>query len=307
MSSSKYFQIDAFTKTKFSGNPAGVVFCGEKWPEKIAEIASETNQTETAFIKLKNKIGKNYQDDAEFDLKWFTPTREVPLCGHATLAAAGALFLAGNLNQSITFDTLSGPLIANKTEGGFCLDFPIDEINDVSFNPDDFLVDDLSDVLTEVLTVVLSEHLFSKIKRVKLGQNTKKLLVEINNLTRSELESINIPDGDTLKSFHDGKLFKGICITGRTDESDEFLNQYDVISRYFAPWNGIPEDHVTGSLHTALLPFYQQEYEDLRQKKIIEFRQHSKRGGDLSVSCNEKKTRVYISGSFVKVLSGVLE
>ena len=84
----QYFQIDAFTKNKFSGNPAGVVFCGEHFPEKIAEIANEINQTETAFIKLREASGC-YVKDKEFDLKWFTPTKEVPLCGHATLAAAG--------------------------------------------------------------------------------------------------------------------------------------------------------------------------------------------------------------------------
>ena len=83
MASLQFFQIDAFTNSKFSGNPAGVIFCGNEWPENIQEIASEINQTETAFIKLTaenysfHQEAYNYVQNDHFDLKWLTPTRNV--------------------------------------------------------------------------------------------------------------------------------------------------------------------------------------------------------------------------------------
>ena len=277
--------VDAFTDQPFKGNPAAVCFIGsENPPDKIMQaIASEMNLAETAFVVSKNQ---NYKEDSHFGLRWFSPTNEVPLCGHATLASAAALFeTARNTNSTITFSTLSGDLFATKQHDSFInMDLPLNEpkkCDDISFCAAacDIVLGKFRDALDEIW---LSDN------------EDKDLVIKMNSsFSKSDLESLN-PNFEKLLNSHDGSIFRGIIVTTAGD-----VNPHDFYSRYFAPWNGIPEDHVTGSAHTVLAPFWQ----NITGKSEMLGRQCSKRGGDVKVKMREDK-RVDVGGKAMVVLNG---
>ena len=276
--------VDAFTDQPFKGNPAAVCFIGsENPPDKIMQaIASEMNLAETAFVVSKNQ---NYKEDSHFGLRWFSPTNEVPLCGHATLASAAALFeTARNTNSTITFSTLSGDLFATKQNDGFInMDLPLNEpkkCDDISFCAAacDIVLGKFRDALDEIWLSISAKKLVLKMK---------------NGFSKSDLKSIK-PDFEQLLLSHDGSIYKGIIVTMAGD-----VNPHDFYSRYFAPWNGIPEDHVTGSAHTVLAPFWQ----NITGKSEMLGRQCSKRGGDVKVNMREDK-RVDVGGKAMVVLNG---
>ncbi|UCG61417.1 MAG: PhzF family phenazine biosynthesis protein [Candidatus Zixiibacteriota bacterium] len=257
------YQVDSFTGTKFSGNPAGVCVMDDaasvKW---MQNIASEMNLSETAFLFAK---------DDEYNLRWFTPTVEVELCGHATLAAAHILWKKGfhSRAQKIRFHTLSGLLTAEWVDGWIKLDFPSEPPRATSAPPG------------------LLEGLGRK--AVYVGKNESRYLVEIE----SEEAVRNLsPDMAGLVSAGAGRLI----VTARADSA-----KYDFVSRFFAPGIGIDEDPVTGSAHCCLGPYWKDR---LGKTKLVAY-QASKRGGELKVYV--VGDRVHIFGQAVTVFEAQLE
>ena len=267
----KFFEHLVYKTKGYLGNPAGVIICGSEWPNEMQKIAAEINQNETAFIK-------GAINNQNFELKWFTPTCEVPLCGHATLAAASVIFkeYQSQFNE-ISFETLSGQLIVTKTEHGYSMDFPAEIPASLTSEQHD-LASNLWDIIKKSF-----ENPPHYIEAV-LGIRTKKLIFRVRNSdhNRTEIEKMTIPNEKRLLSFHDGSVVRGICIALGDDNT--------CFSRYFAPWNGLPEDSVTGSLHTVLTPYFTKNV----QNKLLEATQRSPRGG--SLVCQLAGDRVILNG-----------
>jgi predicted PhzF superfamily epimerase YddE/YHI9 len=261
------FCVDAFTDHPFRGNPAAVCLLEESLDEaSMRDVAAELNLSETAFVVT--------QDDG-FDLRWFTPTVEVELCGHATLASAHVLFESGRLGQGerARFHTRwKGELVATATREGIELDFP-----------------------AAVSTVVepppgLSEALGAQ--PVMVGVNELHHVVELVDATSVRTCS---PDPAVLAAV-DG--VEAVSITAEGDEAG-----IDFVSRYFAPRHGIPEDPVTGSAHTSLGPWWA---ERLGRSRLVG-RQVSRRTGTVRVSVDAPAAgRVTLAGRAVTVWRGEL-
>jgi PhzF family phenazine biosynthesis protein len=257
MSDVRYFVVDAFTDRLFSGNPAGVCLL-EGWPEDsvLLHIAAENNLSETAFL-VKQSDG--------WDLRWFTPTMEVDLCGHATLASAFVLMnLFDRKINRADFFTKSGHLSVDRENDQYVLDFP-------SRPP---VPCPAPDLLEKALGArVLETHL------------SRDLLVLLN----SEKAVKELSPDIALLNKLPGIL--GIIVTAKGESAD-------FVSRFFAPMGGIPEDPVTGSSHSTLIPFWSGRL----GKKNMEALQLSARGGRLS--CKDCGDRVRIGGRAVLYLTG---
>lgn len=255
------FQVDAFTRKRFAGNPAAVMPLAVFPPDEIMQaLAAENNLAETAFL-----VGT----DGQYQLRWFTPTVEVPLCGHATLAS-GAVVLERleRGRQNVVFHTASGRLEVRKSGGGYVMDLPAHKLRPAAIEPA-FLEAIGADVV-EVATYV------------------RDLLV----LLRSADAVRNlVPDFAKIAALD----CTGIVVTAASD------GDYDFVSRYFAPANGIPEDPVTGGAHCALVPFWAQK------TGRTEFRgfQASTRGGE--IQCRLIGDRVELEGHAVFYLEGSVE
>lgn len=256
------YQVDAFTASPFKGNPAAVCILSQEGDvEWMQSVANEMNLSETAFI---------YPQDNGYNLRWFTPAVEVDLCGHATLASAHILWETGLLapEDQARFFTLSGLLTAQRLGKWIQLDFP-SEPEDETKAPDN---------LDNALGV----------SPTHVGRNRFDYLVEVD----SEEVVRNIkPDFSLLSTISS----RGFMVTSRSDE-DEF----DFISRFFAPSAGINEDPVTGSAHCCLGPYWAKK---LHKQELTAY-QASRRGGCIRVRVGGE--RVFISGQAVTVMRGVL-
>ncbi|HMR41894.1 MAG TPA: PhzF family phenazine biosynthesis protein [Ignavibacteria bacterium] len=261
----KIFTVDAFTDKMFSGNPAAVCLLDQEIDEKLMlGIAAEMNLSETAFVKKLN-------DREGFSLRWFTPRSEVELCGHATLSAAHILWqekIIPSEDEAVFFTVFKGKLTAKKTDEGIELNFPVN-------------IPAAAEPFAEF------ESALGAIP-VNLSITDNHYLAEINSVE----ELINIkPDFKALE-----KLDKyGTIITTASDNEN-----YDFVSRFFAPGKGIPEDPVTGSAHCVLTPYWSKK---LNKTSLRAF-QASERGGYLNVRLNDD--RVLITGNAVTVLAGQL-
>ncbi len=256
------FQVDAFTDTPFQGNPAAVCVLPQQRDEHwMQDLATEMNLSETAFL---------VQQDDGYNLRWFTPAVEVDLCGHATLASAHILWETGMLaaDREARFFTHSGLLTAARHGDWIQLDFP-SEPESAADTPQN---------LDKALGV----------PAIYVGKNRFDYLVEmeseglVRNLT---------PDFQLLSSISS----RGFMVTSRSD-ADEF----DFISRFFAPAFGINEDPVTGSAHCCLGPFWA---ERLNKTELTAY-QASPRGGIVRVRVSQE--RVFLSGKAVTVMRGIL-
>lgn len=256
------FQVDAFSEKPFSGNPAAVCILEEEKDEDwLLNMAAEMNLSETAYLW---KIDNGYQ------LRWFTPTLEVDLCGHATLASAHILWETGHLDSKdvAEFSTLSGILKATQEEGWIELDFPAE-------------LEESAAIPTELFQAL-------KISPEYYGKNRMDGLV----LLQSEEEVLNLqPDFEILSKID----VRGIIVTAPSSSKD-----FDFVSRFFAPRFGIEEDPVTGSAHCCLGPFWGKR---LRKEELIA-RQLSPRGG--VVRMDLKGNRVILAGKAVTVFKGEL-
>ncbi|EDO41139.1 predicted protein [Nematostella vectensis] len=290
------FVVDAFTNKPFGGNPAAVCLVGtQELDEKFYQkIAMEMNLSETAFVREVTD-SESYETGVRFHLRWFTPTNEVPLCGHATLASAAVIFYhSGNDNQEITFDTLSGPIKARRKGSMICLDMPLN--NPVPVDPEG--QDEISKVIKSVVgDMPCTDILYSR--------TTKKLLLRLKDThSRADLEGLS-PNPQSLLAAHDGSTVKGVIVTLKGDKDNGCMDDqgqiYDFVSRYFAPWNGIPEDPVTGSAHTVLGSYWSNQL----NKLSLYARQCSQRGGELHMDIRSDG-RIDVYGEAVIVLKGAL-
>jgi PhzF family phenazine biosynthesis protein len=269
------FQIDAFTSEAFKGNPAAVCILDEKYDDStLQNIAAEMNLSETAFpLPLEDKT---IYECSRFSLRWFTPQVEVPLCGHATLATAAALFNeVGTKSGSLEFETLSGVLVAKKVSEGILLDFPV--------NPP--LPTDPPYMLLEAMGITEFEN-------VLYAKTARKLLVHLK--TVAEVKDLS-PNYELMKTVKNGEDILGVIVTAKGSPP------YDFISRFFAPRVGINEDPVTGAAHTALAPYWS----GILEKDEMHAYQASERGGELIVRLTGD--RVHLIGQAVVVLKGDLK
>jgi PhzF family phenazine biosynthesis protein len=256
----KLYQVDAFTDRLFGGNPAGVCPLNE-WlsDEQMQKIAMENNLSETAFF---------VNDNGRFRIRWFTPTVEVDLCGHATLASAHVIYRHLNYSgDSIIFDSNSGELTVKKDNELLVLNFPTDEFKEVLVN--DELIMGLGINPVEVYR----------------GKSDYMLVCA----SQKEIENIN-PNFDLIKRT----ITRGIIVTARG-------NKVDFVSRFFAPLSGVLEDPVTGSSHTTLIPYWAERL----GKKELTAMQLSKRQG--KIKCKHLGDRVEIAGEAVTYLVGDIE
>lgn len=257
------FVVDAFTGKPFAGNPAGVCLLDAPTPDSwMANVAHEMGYAETAFL--------TEMEPGRYNLRWFTPTIEVDLCGHATLASAHVLWSKGRvaLDRDIRFDTKSGELIARQQDGCIHLDFPAEPVHEIPAPP--------------TLRLAVNKA------PIWIGQNRMDMLVQLEDAeaVRSLGPSINAI------AMLGGR---GVIVTAVSDESE-----HDFIYRFFAPAAGVPEDSATGSAQCALGPFWS---ERLGKTTLNSF-QASKRGAELGVVV--KGDRVDIFGRACLVLEGSL-
>jgi len=254
------YQVDAFTSDVFSGNPAAVCILGSWLDDNMLQsIAAENNLSETAFL---------VRNDDGFDIRWFTPTTEVTLCGHATLASAFVLLTCLDWSENeIRFCTReSGQLTVGRRSDLLEMDLPSRSIHN------------------QVAAPGLKEALGATPMTI-LGSVEDLLVVLESEKAVQELQ----PDFSALERVE----CRGVIVTSRGSRSD-------FVSRFFAPWVGIPEDPVTGSAHCVLVPYWSSE---LHKKELHAF-QISKRGGELF--CVHAGDRVKISGKAVLYLEGVI-
>jgi PhzF family phenazine biosynthesis protein len=255
------FQIDAFTSRRFAGNPAAVMpldaFPGD---DVMQAVAAENNLAETAFL---------VSEGGDYRLRWFTPTTEVPLCGHATLASAAVVMerLEPGRDQ-VVFHSASGPLTVKRTAAGYVMDFPARPSQPVPTPPG--LAEALGAAPVEVVV-----DAFNYLVLLASAQEVRELTPGIAAIARVDRS--------------------GVIVTAPGDKT------YDFVSRYFAPAKGIPEDPVTGGAHCALAPYW------AKRLGRTEFRafQASKRGGE--VICRLARDRIELEGACVFYLEGEAE
>jgi len=254
--------VDAFTTAPFRGNTAAVCILDKPAePSWMQQVAAEMKHSETAFL---------HRHEGGWHLQWFTPEKEVELCGHATLAAAFALWTASHEKQEslISFKTRSGTLTARRDGGWIFLDFPAEPVKSSGSEPD----------LEKALGV----------KPVYVGRNRFDILAELPSA--SDVCNLE-PDMAALAAIP----ARGIIVTAVSD-----LPHFDFVSRFFAPSAGVPEDPVTGSAHCCLGPYWGEKL----KKTELEGFQCSARGGTVRVTVH--RDRVTLGGHAVHISSGQL-
>jgi len=250
------YQIDAFAEKVFEGNSAAVCPLNGWLPDEILQnIALENNLSETAYFVKENE---------KYHIRWFTPSVEVELCGHATLASAYVIFeILNDENKEITFNSKSGELKVIKKEESIELDFPVSIIRK-------------SQISGEIIEALGKEP-------VEVWKSDDYLVIYENE---SDILSLS-PNFDAISKLD----CRGVIVTATGSKSD-------FVSRFFAPKFGINEDPVTGSAHCSLVPYWSKKL----GKTILFAEQLSKRGGKLQ--CTLVGERVLIAGKAVKYLEG---
>lgn len=260
------FQIDAFTGRRFAGNPAAVMpMDGFPVDAVLQAIAAENNLSETAFL---------VPEGSDYRLRWFTPSLEVPLCGHATLASAAVVMERLEPGRSaVVFHTASGALTVRRADAGYVMDFPARPSERVSTPRG------LADALG-VVPVETFVNAFNYMVLLDSALVVRGLAPDMTALARMDRP--------------------GVIVTAPGDAASGYAD-YDFISRYFAPAKGIPEDPVTGAAHCMLAPYW------AKRLGKTEFRayQASRRGGE--VICRLLRDRVELEGRCVFYLEGEVE
>jgi PhzF family phenazine biosynthesis protein len=243
-----YYQVDAFTDRVFGGNPAGVCLL-ERWlPDNtLQQIALENNLSETAFVVRRGD---------EFDLRWMTPTMEIDLCGHATLAPAFIIFNELHFGGAeIRFNTKTGQLGATRDGDRIVLDFPAWEAKPC----------EIPAVLADALGWIPRELYRNRDYLAVFSNEDELLALKPDMVALAQLDCLGV-----------------ICTAPGRD--------CDFVSRFFAPGAGIPEDPVTGSAHSTLTPYWAKRL----NKPKLHARQLSARRGELW--CEDRGKRVGIGG-----------
>jgi predicted PhzF superfamily epimerase YddE/YHI9 len=234
----------------------------DRFPDEatLRALAAENNLSETAFV---------VPDDSDFRIRWFTPTVEVPLCGHATLASAAVVLERVEPGrESVIFRSASGPLTVRRSRRGYVMDFPARRCEARKAPPG--LAEALGASFLEIMWDGFNFH-----ARLPAATDVRSLAPDLVAVGR-------LPCA-------------GVIVTAPGD------GDYDCVSRYFAPAKGIPEDPVTGGAHCALTPFWA---ERLGKNELVAF-QASERGGELR--CRLNGNRVELEGGCVFYLEGVAE
>ena len=250
------YYIDAFTDKLFSGNPAAVIFSDIKDADLMQNIASENNLSETAFIR---KV------DDQYHIRWFAPSCEIDLCGHATLASAYVYFnfINPGSTEFEVHSTKNGTLKVILKNDLLFLDFPKDSIAPVNENSVEKIIGnkplEIYQGRDDILAIVSSEKIIRDLKI----------------------------DFDLLKKIN----VRGLIVSAQGENCD-------FVSRCFFPGTGVNEDPVTGSAHTTLTPYWSKKL----NKKQLSAIQLSKRGGVLR--CEDKDKRIIIGGKAVLYLKG---
>jgi PhzF family phenazine biosynthesis protein len=263
----KIYQVDAFTDQPYKGNPAGICILDVIHPDAwMLSLAGEMNLSETAFL---------LQQENGYSLRWFSPKREVSLCGHATLATAHILWEESLLRpeEEARFDTKSGLLTAKKDDDWIEMDFPVREAVNTDENP----------ALNRALNIV--------------PQHTAKF-----SLSKGDVYLIEMASEEELKGIKPDfamllaeSSVRSVIVTSRSQSPE-----YDFVSRYFAPALGINEDPVTGSAHCYLAHYWGTR---LGKRSLMGY-QASERSG--IVGCTWKDDRVILRGKAVTVFKGEL-
>lgn len=258
MKTLKIYQVDAFSDEIYKGNPAAVVPLQE-WlsVDVMQSIAAENNLAETAFF---------VKEGAQYHIRWFTPTDEVPLCGHATLASAYVIFNElGYEKDVISFTCKSGSLEVSQDDGWIKLNFPS---NDLVLSSDNRV----------------AELAFGKKPIATYTKDGYYIMFEFEH--EDDIQNMN-PNFNEMLTWDE----TAIIATAKGSE-------FDFVSRMFAPKIGVNEDPVTGSAHTRLIPFWSNKLD----KTVLKAKQLSQRGGELK--CEYLGDRVEMSGQAVLFLKG---
>ncbi|MBN8854608.1 MAG: hypothetical protein BGO55_22005 [Sphingobacteriales bacterium 50-39] len=264
-----FYQVDAFTHQPFKGNPAAICLLDTPITDPLMQaIAIENNLAETAFLISSPVVGSSPRPEG-YSLRWFSPKKEMPLCGHATLATAHILWETGREphGKPLQFDTLSGILTATQQDGWIELDFPARN-NEHRPVPKEL------------------EQLFPG-GYLDIVYSVDRYIVELPSAAAVRTFT---PDAPFLRQHR-------LVITSTAEKH----TPYDFISRYFAHPVGVPEDPVTGTAHCSLATYWAQ-----RLKKTTFFAyQASPRGGELRISL--RNDRVSLSGEAVTVIEGTID
>lgn len=266
MMSIRISQVDAFTTRAFAGNPAAVCMLADARPaDWMQQVAREMNLSETAFLRRRSD---------GFALRWFTPSHEVDLCGHATLASAHVLWTEGHLptDEPAVFHTKSGVLTVHRRDDGIAMDFPAEPL----------AAAEAPRALVEALGVTPAF----------VGRNRMDYAVLLDSPDAVQAVAPDLARLATIET-------RGVIVTAPATEGAG----HDFVSRFFAPQVGVPEDPVTGSAHCALGPFWA---ERLGRTDLVG-RQLSARGGQVRVQMEAiHSRRVCLIGQAVTVLRGEL-
>ena len=265
----RQWTVDPFAAAPIRGNPACVVEPFDRWPDDgwMQALARENNQAETAFLL-------RTEDPARFGLRWFTPGREVDLCGHATLGSAHALTAELGVEGTLTFDTRSGGLIVRRAGEGYEMDFPAAPPRRTG------PVEGLAAALgVEPVEVWASRYLVAVLADAETVRGLKPDIAELKHMQGEAREA-----GEVIA-----------CAAAGPDDG------VDVVDRFFAPGVGIPEDPATGSAHCILAPLYAERL----GRPTVRFHQaFPGRGGDIETEV--RGDRVLLRGRAVTVIESRL-
>lgn len=263
----KSYFVDSFTNEPFKGNPAGVCFLEHELDKEVMlKIAQEFGFSETAFVQKTNK-------PSTYTIRHFSPKREIPLCGHATLASAKVIFKDTNVNEIFFVTSENLELVINKHNEEIMMEFPV--------------YDTIPATIPQATLVALG---LEKVINTVYSPKNKIIVLEISD---SQLLAGLTPDFNALLNSYDN--INGILVTARS-----INKEYDFHYRYFWPWAGTNEDPVTGGVQTFLAKYWA---EKLNKNKMKAF-QSSQRTGYMTVELRDNKVMIF--GKALIVLEGNL-
>ena len=255
------FQVDAFTTRLFAGNPAAVMLFASFPEDAVLQKIAAENNLSETAFLV--------PDEGDYRLRWFTPNTEVPLCGHATLASAAVVMeRLEPQRDTVVFHSASGSLTVERTAAGYVMDFPSRPSEQISTPP----------ALAQALDIDPLEVFVNEFNYLALIESERVLRALTPDM--AALARLDRP---------------GVIVTAQANEN------YDFVSRYFAPAKGIPEDPVTGAAHCMLAPFWASR---LGKRNFRAF-QASRRGGE--ITCRLVGDRVKLEGACVFYLEGEVE
>jgi PhzF family phenazine biosynthesis protein len=268
--------IDAFTDRPFAGNPAAVCLldAADTWPDEawMQQVAAEMHLSETAFAHPLTESA-----DADWALRWFTPEVETNLCGHATLATAHAMHRDRGTPGTVRFMSRSGVLVAHTAQDGtITLDFPAATVSETP------APDGLAEALGATPQATCATGALGDLLAILDDEEAVRALA---------------PDLAAIARIARRDGIRGVIATASASDADAGV---DFVSRFFAPADGIPEDPVTGSAHTALAPYWSSRL----GRDGLTGLQASQRGGLVRTSIHGD--RVHLTGHAVVVLDGTL-